>query len=53
MGRRTVCLPEPFPYTVMPGLVPGISLGRVSRMWGNRVDGRNKSGHDVWGVPSS
>ena len=34
------------PYTVMPGLVPGISIGAIAAA---EMDGRNKSGHDEGG----
>ena len=34
---------RPLPHAVMPGLVPGISIGQARR---KGVDGRNKSGHD-------
>ena len=35
-------------HAVMPGLVPGIHIGLA---WRRGVDGRNKSGHDVEGIP--
>ena len=35
----------------MPGLVPGISLSQTRRTLGERVDGRDKPGHDVLGFP--
>ena len=35
----------------MPGLVPGISLSQPRRTLGERVDGRDKPGHDVLGFP--
>ena len=36
----------------MPGLVPGISLSQTRRTLGERVDGRDKPGHDVLGFPA-
>ena len=35
----------------MPGPVPGISLNQAHRTLGNRVDGRDKPGHDEKGAP--
>ena len=41
------------PHPVMPGLVPGISLGQIRRTTSKHVDGRDKpGGHDgVWEWP--
>ena len=36
----------------MPGLVPGISLSLIRRTLGERMDGRDKPGHDVLGFPA-
>ena len=36
----------------MPGLVPGISFSQAGRTLGERVDGRDKPGHDVLGFPA-
>ena len=43
---------EPSNPIVMPGLVPGISLSQTRRTLGERVDGRDKLGHDVLGFPA-
>ena len=48
--------PQPFPKSVMPGLVPGIYVPPPPRPLPARtvmpqdVDARNESGHDVLGV---
>ena len=44
-------LPGPATSFVMPGLDPGIQLSSIRSAPGKHVDGRNKSGHDVTGVP--
>ena len=49
---RSLCL-DPLsatPHIVMPGLVPGISLGAVSAA---EMDARNKSGHDGYRIRTS
>ena len=38
--------------TTCSGLVPGISLSQTRRTLGERVDGRDKPGHDVLGFPA-
>ena len=40
------------PITKHSGFVPGISLSQTRRTLGERVDGRDKPGHDVLGFPA-
>ena len=48
---RRVFSSAPLLHSVMPGLVPGISLRQLRQRVGKCVDGRNESGHDATGVP--
>ena len=48
---RRVLSSAPLLHSVMPGLVPGISLRQLRQRVGKCVDGRNECGHDATGVP--